>query len=158
MRRRCITTVLILAYLAAQLAGLPHVHAADGASHSSDHSRPHVHVSWSDHEQPGHDHVHNHHHHGRADDHDEHSHGQHPEPSSRHEHKHDHDNDAVYLPDGAGSPSVVKESDTCVAAMTPFAICEYVAAAYADNSPDDLFLGECSFGCALYLALRALRL
>jgi hypothetical protein len=162
MRRRCIKIVLIVAYLAGQLAGMPHAHSADGTAHVADHSRPHVHLSWVDHMRHVHDHEHHDHDHdhGHEDAPDEHSHGQHPEPSSGQ--NQDHNSDAVYLPDGAGAPSVVPSavnaSDACLPATTLLVMCTCMPAAPSESSPDDLFPGECSFGCPLYLALRALRL
>jgi hypothetical protein len=155
MARRCTTTLLMMAYLASQLAMVPHVHGASGENEPCDHNaRPHIHVSWFDHAGHSRDDGHAHHHECDA------NHSQLPSSDSN-AGRDGHDSNAVYVPNdtavslpGTGVillDSLQVVSTLAIAAIpTPTANFERLADAY---SP-----GESSPGCPLYLALRALRI
>ena len=155
MARRCTTTLLMMAYLASQLAMVPHAHGASGENQPCDHNaRPHVHVACFDHVGHSHDDGHTHH----QECVDSNSLAAVSDTSTRQD---DHDSDAVYLPNdpwgslptksvaSSGNLQVISTLVTAVA-HTPTAISECLSDV---NSPD-----ECSPGCPLYLALRALRI
>jgi len=157
MARRYTTSLLMMAYLASQLAMVPHAHGASSENVPSDHNaRPHVHVSWFHHENHGHEHG------------DEHKHNQdchhgdesHSQPAANTE-PDDHDSDAVYVPNHTALSLSTKSAPTpdsfeLVSTLTiatvpmPMAISRCSSGAYL---PD-----ECSSGCPLYPALRALRI
>ena len=156
MVRRCTTTLLMMVFLANQLAVVPHAHGDSSECRPSDHDarlHVHTHVLCADHAEHSHRGGHTH---GR-DCGESHS-----EPSrSESAPEHDHDSDAVYLPNDTGGSLPAKSivlphsfqvvSTLAVAAtLTPMAISESWAAA---DFPD-----KCSPGCPLYLALRALRI
>jgi hypothetical protein len=145
----------MLGYLASQMATVPHAHGRCGENQPSDHNaRHHVHVSWFEHDDHSHDGGHSHHH--ECDE------GNSQPPLSESNAEHDgHDSDAVYLPNDTGvslaSNSVVSlgsfqvVSTLAIAAVpTPTVFSESLAAAYSSDN--------CSSGCPLYLALRALRI
>src|SRR5215212_2833428 len=57
MARRSATTLLLIAYLASQMAAVPHAHGADCENQPADHdARPHFHISSA--AQVGHSHPH----------------------------------------------------------------------------------------------------
>jgi hypothetical protein len=162
MLRRGFSIVLILGYLAGQLAAVPHAHGQGGENQPCDHNaRPHIHihVSWFSHfghfhDDHSHDDEHTHHHECGGS----HSHPAFSDSNAGHD---DHDNDAVYLASDTGVSLLSKraESPDCLqfvsaqviaATPTPAAIAEPWAIAY---SP-----GEFSPRCPLYLALRTLRI
>jgi hypothetical protein len=138
-----------MAYLASQLAIVPHAHGRSGEGQSSDHdARPHFHVSWFGHAE------HDHHH--------DHVGGQsRPHSSEPDTDRGDHDSDAIYLPNDTGlslpgqsfvAPDNLQVVSTLTVAAAP------VPTANSNRVADAFFAGECSPGCPLYLALRALRI
>ena len=153
MARRCTTTMLMMAYLATQLAMVPHAHGASENQSSDHNARPHVHISWFGHIEHSHD--------DGCAYHDE-CDGSYSQPISFHfAPAHDHDSDAIYLPNDAGvslpvksvvAPSNFQDVSTLAVATTrtPTAVCETWAAAD--------FSDKCSPGRPLYLVLRALRI
>ena len=163
----------MMAFLAGQLAVVPHAHGASCNNQTSDHdSRPHVHLAWFEHADHEHDteHGHNHdgghgHHHGEHSHHDgeqEHHHdaNQSSQASSDTDCKHDdHDSDAVYLAVDSGDllPSQgVASPDLSAAAKLLCVPTAYLGPATSlhlvDGQPPD----QCAPSCPLYLALRAL--
>jgi hypothetical protein len=154
MIRRCTTTLLMMVFLAGQLAVVPHAHASCIQEQPPDHdARLHVHVSCFDHDEHSHDDGHLHHH--ECDNGHSQPHASQSIPAQ------DHDRDAVYLPTNAGDSLLVKSvvppgsfqvvaSFVVAATLAPSAASESWAAA---DFPD-----KCSPGCPLYLALRALRI
>ena len=153
MPRRCTTSVLMMAYLASQLAAAPHAHGATGETQPSDHNaRPHVHVGWFDHGDHAHDDGHRHHH--PCDENDSQ-----PPGSKSHGGDRDHDSDAVYLPNEAVAPSTKSAVSPASLAVSTLGIIASIAAPTASGySASTIFPDKCSSGCPLYLALRALRI
>jgi hypothetical protein len=159
MLRRSLSIALILGYLASQLAAVPHAHGGSSENQSSGHNvRPHIHISsfnLFDHSHDRHsDDGHAHHH--ECDD----SHSHSASSSSNAEHD-DHDNDAVYLPNDTGFslPSKSVVSLDCLQSVSTLAIAAIATpAARSEPSAVAYSPGECSLGCPLYLALRALRI
>jgi hypothetical protein len=107
MFRRCISTLVLLGFVAGQLAAIPHAHGGCSPEEQREHdARPHVHVGFC-----GHSHDHD-------DSHDGHSHNRATDkvsPASGQQVFDDdgacnieHDADAIYLPCVA-SPVAVKE-------------------------------------------------
>ena len=153
--RRYTTTMLMMAYLASQLAAVPHAHGASCENQPSDHNaRPHLHISCFDHESHSHDGGHTHHY--ECDE----CHSQ-PTPSDTNTGHDDHDSDAVYLPDDTGvslpSKNVASTEDlqvvsTLVIAAIPTTMA--ISASLADASSP----GTCTPACPLWLTLRALRI
>jgi hypothetical protein len=161
MVHRCLTLVLLTAYLATQMALVPHAHED---SQDSPEARPHVHVSWLDGEHShhaGHTHhaSHTHHedhaHHHGSDD--EHAATPQPEPANQQ----DHESDAVYLSEETPTISSGPEFDavsnllaiatfSTVATIGPPELSTAWAKAYSSD--------KCSPACPLYLALRTLRI
>lgn len=155
MVRRYMSTLLLFAYLASQVAMVPHAHGAErGHQPSSQAERPHVHASWF--EGVGHSHGDGHTHHHKRDA----SRSQ-PTSSDANAGHEDHDDDAVYLQSdttisllskSVTTPDILQVNVTALAAAVsvPIVVGECIADA---NLP-----GECSSDCPLYLALRALRI
>lgn len=155
MIRRYTSTLLLFAYLASQLAMVPHSHGAESGHQPSGHNIcPHFHTSWF--ENVGHSHGDGHTHHHKRDA----SHSQ-PTSSDANSGHEDHDNDAVYLQSdttvslpskSVTTPDSLQVNVTALVAAVPVSI--VVDECIADaNLP-----GECSSDCPLYLALRALRI
>jgi hypothetical protein len=145
MVRRSIATVLILAYLAFQLAAVPHAHEAIVAA---DHGATHVHVSWLAGEcsDSGHGHQ------GHSHEHAGHSHT--PDRPAEPE----HDSDAVYF---SNDPVVVGKTLNAINHLTfcPIAIVPTpLRSESAVCSSDAIFAENCRTHCPLYLELRALRI
>jgi hypothetical protein len=115
MFRRCVCILVLLGFIAGQLAVVPHAHGGYSPEEQRQHdARPHVHVGFC-----GHSHEHNH-------SHDGHSHS-HPTdkaaPASVEQLSNggcgpcvEHDADAIYLPCGASSPATVKDQRTASSA------------------------------------------
>jgi hypothetical protein len=130
MTYRLVTTLLTLAYFVGQLAAPHHAHGSSRENAPSNHdARPHFHLSCMTH--------------------------------GDHDHKHDHESDAIYLANGADLSLPIKSvaAPVCLTLVSNLAI-ETIAAPPVSfhastkaNSPD-----KCSPSCALYLALRALRI
>ena len=155
MVHRCLTLVLVTAYLATQMAMLPHAHEGDKASHETS---PHVHVSWLDGEHThhaSHTHHENHaHHHGSEDEHDA---APQPEPANQQ----DHESDAVYLSEETPTISSGAEFDAisnllAIATFSTVATISPTELSTAWAKPN--FADKCSSACPLYLALRTLRI
>lgn len=146
MKRRCLTAALAVAYLAFQLATVPHAHEAVAAS---EHHGPHVHVSWFAGESES-----SHTHHGHSHDHANYSHT--PDRSADSE----HDSDAVYLSNDPGIVVVGKtltaadELPVCPIAAVPL----FQASGTSVNGADVVSSTNCRTHCPLYLVLRALRI
>jgi len=157
MARRYTNTFLIMAYLAGQLAAVPHAHGAGGENQPSDHNaRPHFHVSWFEHGCHSHDHGHTHDHDGDGD-------GSHSAPHSADSNtSHDgHDSDAVYLPNEIGTPSLGKSVnllDSPELVSTLAIVAAPTATTALGFSTEAYFPEKCNSGCPLYLVLRALRI
>lgn len=111
MFRRCITTLVLLGFVACQLATVPHAHGDCSAEQQREHdARPHIHVGSC-----GHSHDHN-------SSHGEHSHRPliDSQPPAHDELPRndcgasyaEHDVDAIYLPCGATYPAVTKDQRT----------------------------------------------
>jgi hypothetical protein len=155
MNRRSITLVLCMTYVASQLATMPHAHEVASHDHGA---RPHVHVSWLDREsttQHGHSHHPGHSHRHKND--------------ARHEHHvpnspagEDHDSDAVYIANESGMASHGSNIDALDSLMRASTLGVVQAAAVpsliVDCSIDATFSRNCKPACALYLALRTLRI
>lgn len=154
MVRRYTNTLLMIAYLASQLATLPHAHGANSENQPCDHNaRSHVHVSWFHHEDHSHEHE---------DGHSDHHHcdGTHSQPAADTE-PGDHDSDAVYLPNDTGfslPTKTVATSDSFHLVTTLTIATVPVPMAISQFSSDAHLPDKCSAGCPLYLALRALRI
>jgi hypothetical protein len=161
MVHRCLTIVLITAYVATQMAMVPHAHEGSNASHET---RPHVHVSWLDEEHShhaGHTHHVNHahqdghaHHHGCEAEHA-------PAPQPGPENQHDHESDAVYLSEETPVISSGLEFDVVsnllgIATLSIVATVSPLELSTAWARPN--FSDKCSPACPLYLALRTLRI
>lgn len=146
MVRRSISLLLLLGVVANQLASIPHGHDTHGANEHD--ARPHVHLAWFWH---GHDH---------ADHRHEHSGPQACGGSVRHDN--DHDADAIYLAisfgltraaaNDFGAVRIAPIAALSVALPSCLPFGDRSTAAWAElhplRAPD----------CALYLALRALRI
>jgi hypothetical protein len=156
MFRRGASILLIVVYLAGQLAAAPHAHARTMSEPSHHDARPHVHVSWFGHGHTHEDgHSHHHHHHDGANE--SQAAASYSATSSE-----DHDSDAVYLPNETGQSFLLSK---IAGSPDDFATNSWIAiapAALPPNGPPQLcgasFFGNCSPGTPLYLALRALRL
>lgn len=161
MTRLFITSLLTLAYLFGQLATPPHAHGSSRVNEPADHdARPHFHFSVTSHGGHRHDLEHDHedahsHHHDCDELHTQ------PVSAAADAECDDHDSDAIYLPNGPGF-SLPTKCDTvpvCLTVFSNFAIAtiatppEYFPASTEANFPD-----KCSPHCALYLALRTLRI
>lgn len=183
MSRRLLTTLLMVAFLAGQLAVVPHAHGASRNNQPSDHdSRPHVHLVWFEHTDNQHDVEHSHDHdrdHGHRH-HGEHSHheaehgqhqgseqGRHPgdtsqpsQASSDTDCKHDdHDSDAVYLAVDPGDLLLsqgVASPDLCAAVTVMYVPTAQLVAATSRHLADAQPPDQYAPSCPLYLALRAL--
>jgi hypothetical protein len=157
MPYRAITILVLLGYLAGQMAAMPHAHATAHADHPW---QPHVHLSVDDAAHVHHSHDGRHHHDdGRHDDDIDP-----PNANGALVAAEDHDADAVYVSavvqatsrSGVDSGIHAKclspqatPADVCIAAL------EWVSKALA--------LSDCASGiiephCALYLSLRTLRI
>jgi hypothetical protein len=155
MARRSTTSLIIVTYIAGQLAMVPHSHGAVGISQSSDHNAsPHIHVSWFDRVDHSHDDGHSHHHeHG--------SHHSHRTTSDADTVPVDHDSDAVYLPNeiGVSLSSKPVVSPDCLSFIATIVIdAAHTPMAQSESGLVALSLGECSPNFPIYLALRALRI
>lgn len=160
MARRIAVTLLLVAYLAGQWAAIPHAHAGD-SQHAGHGTQSHIHVSWfGDHaHEHGSSHDHHHEHHG-----DE-SHSHQPAESSTDPANggcDGHDSDAVYLPEEVGQITIAAKTTNPID-ESQFSLLLVVAAAIARPGTVTDFESariaeECSPGCPLFLALRALRI
>ncbi len=163
MFRRWLTIVLVVGYIACQMAVVPHAHAHQGADHDL---RAHVHWDWfsgqherreaattDSHAHAGHEH--HGHHHG-------HSYKQPPvAPTSTVPDGTDHDATCVYVPNcehvsSTASPilSDLNELATVIDAADFFASVAPPLLPSFHAPPEDLLVG----GCALILRLRTLRI
>jgi hypothetical protein len=160
MKRRIVTAVALIAYLAGQWAALPHAHAGErNSDHSGHNSRPHVHFSWFGHD--GHSHAHEH---DGADHHRSRHSRRSAEPvcDASLEKPADHESDAIYLPDEVGAAATAAKNATTVdlLVISPF-MSSAISMGPADGIADTTawrIADESSIGCPLYLALRALRI
>ena len=100
MLRRTATALLMMVYVAGQLAMVPHLHAQNMAGSTPDHGeRPHVHL--------GHGHHDHDHHHGAA--HHGHSHNSQVVSTDQTTiASGNHDQDALYFPDEVGPSTAAK--------------------------------------------------
>lgn len=161
MVHRCLTLVLVTAYLATQMALVPHAH--DDSQHSPE-ARPHVHVSWLDGEHSHHaghthrashiHHVDHAHHHGTEGEHV-------AAPQSEPANQPDHESDAVYLSEETPTISSGPEFDVVnnllvIATFSTVATISPTELSTAWAKPN--FSDKCSPACPLYLALRTLRI
>jgi len=146
MFRRCISILLLLGFVASQLAAVPHAHA--GRSDAGHDAHPHVHLAWFCHD-----------HHGeREHDHDSHE----STPGRSIGTDREHDCDAVYL---SRNPLRNQSVETAVSDMRSTAVATLPVAV-----PSSFLLSEQPSpvaadalpsrapNCALYLTLRALRI
>lgn len=153
MANRRTTTLLMMAYLASQLAAVPHAHG--GGGQPSDHNaRSHVHVSWFAWLS----------HFPDRDTHHEECDACHSLPiSSDLTGEHDgHDSDAVYLANETGTASLVGKSVISLDSLQFVSMLAIAAApmtsAICDCWAEASFPDKCSSGTPLYLTLRALRI
>jgi hypothetical protein len=160
MLRRGLSIVLILGYVASQLAAVPHAHSGD-PFHQNHASAPHVHLSWFG--DTHHAHRHN-----------RHDHGDH-QPAGRSETAlpfssgvvqsagHDHDADAIYL------PTVVAAGKTTDARHSMLVSDEAPVTSDAGSLSASVILhssflirhsrpNHSVWHCALYLQLQTLRI
>jgi hypothetical protein len=154
MFRRSTSTLLIVIYVAGQLAAVPHAHGGNVGASSEHDSRPHVHVSWFGH---SHDdgHTHDHHHHYDVS----HSSTDFSEWSSG---SNDHDSNAVYLPNETGNLYLackISGSPNPLDAVQALPVAAAIEPAdHSGQLCKANFSGNCCPGTPLYLALRALRI
>jgi hypothetical protein len=154
MVRHFTTTLLMMVFLASQLAVVPHSHGAICLEQHRGHdARPHIHVSWFG--QAEHAHGEGHTHHQECG-------GSQCQPSlTDSDSGHDHDSDAVYLPNDAGdslpTKCVIAPDNIHVVALLGIALTPTRTAISESWAVAD-FHDKCSSGCPLYLALRALRI
>jgi hypothetical protein len=164
MFRRCLTAVLVMGYLACQMAAVPHAHAFQAADHDL---RAHVHLNWfvGFHEETStatrkstNDHGHSRHggHRGLSQD------EQPTNPVLANHDESDHDATCIYVPhDEHVSASAMSSFPACLDLTTAFAswdasavLCSHATPAAHHAPPEDLLVG----GCALILRLRTLRI
>jgi hypothetical protein len=103
MLRRCISTLVLIGFVAGQLVAVPHAHAGLSPEAQRKHdAQPHVHV--------GHSHGHSHSHGGHSHDHA----GDRPSPTKSVPPPKgtEHDANAVYLPGGASATVTVRQQRT----------------------------------------------
>ena len=149
MFRRCVSLLVLLGFIAGQLATVPHAHGANCHSGGHEHdSRLHFHLG-------GHDHPHRHDQGGR--------HGAVPGESfpvpGGSTGKQDHDADAIYLADGAAIALAAGHESaggaaTFVSAEVPGKVWQFDGGAAAPFHPPDSLpaVGK------LFLTLRTLRI
>ncbi len=166
MFRRYVTIVLILGYVASQMASLSHAHGSQPAGHDE---RPHVHGSWitrllgiADEATNERDASHRHHDHSHGGHSHTHDRPQAPsvptEPANP-----DHDSTCIYLADG-GHGALNSGTGAFFASVfhqahfADEAVCSHLQATpiivrQLQRPPDSLLSG-----CALILKLRTLRI
>ncbi len=160
--RRFLTAVLIMGYLACQMATVPHAHAHQTADHDF---RAHVHWDWfagrSDGDATATPESSAHHGHVHRGDHHGHSHEQPSTPTPAEHNGSDHDATCVYVPHNAHvSAAAMASFPPCGKLATAIAACDYFASVDPRPSlsfhvpPEDSLIG----GCALILRLRTLRI
>jgi hypothetical protein len=162
MFRRCVSILVLLGFVAGQLAAVPHAHGGCSSEQQREHdARPHVHVGSC-----SHSHDHN-------DSHDGHSHSHatdKPAPASGEQLSNsgcgpyvEHDADAIYLPCGASSPVAVKDQRTASSAdpISSADTASYATCLLPDprnaSAPIHPPNGHSS-GAKLFLTLRNLRI
>lgn len=159
MYRRCISSLLLVAYVAGQWAVMPHAHGDESATLSQKHSsRPHVHLGTVRHDHASHHHDHPHSH-GKS------AVGQVLKLAAGQcviTDPHDHDADAVYLASSVNSITVGKVgSQTLNVARPAMHLNWMVLAAELDQPTFGENWHPPAFriaGCDFILALRALRI
>jgi hypothetical protein len=162
MFRRILTALLIVGYVASQMAALPHAHAAEPAGHGG---RAHVHGDWLTRLAGNNTPSHSHHHAKGAGHHHGHSRSQGnstpaPEPAAPFEPA--HDDDCVYLPELATGLNQVRPADELCQLGDSIAYIDEAAASAESfrlgvarrHLPPYKLVGH----CALYLTLRILRI
>lgn len=166
MFRRGISSLLVVGYVAMQMAAAPHAHPAD-PFHLDHSTAPHIHVSWFG----GVDHGDRPHHHGHHHSHDRHGHhhchapypNAPPDGTARVEVAADgHKGDAIYLPTGT---SAGHSTDTLQRMMpTDKALISFDADDLTPPALGPLTLAArhaqlrpSGSRCALFLELRTLR-
>jgi hypothetical protein len=158
MYRRLTAIIVLVAFLAGQLATVPHAHAHGGDNSAADHDvRPHFHVGGLHRHSHEHAHERGHAHHHEHDHETDHAHSPQGEAGSADA---DHDSDAVYLADDH-SAAFVGTSATTVAFGHAVSAITAPAFTCAPRQPfpiDFEFPDICRSRCPLYLILRALRI
>jgi hypothetical protein len=161
MPRRVVSTLLIVAYVASQLAALPHAHG----SQSEHDQRPYVHGGWltstfASKRDSGHGHGHHHHGHEHS-----HSHGNSADPVPLppiDRTSGDHDDDCVYLPYALVATKLIRVAAEAGQFSQPVATSQFVANSSSPTAfslPQQTALHGCrGEHCALYLTLRTLRI
>src|SRR5262245_13412110 len=150
MYRRCVSALVLLGFVAGQLAAAPHTHAGFLPEDQREHdARPHIHLG-------GHSHHHGHSHGGHS-----HGHSTDPKPSRGHvaELGVEHEADAIYLPRQVFVPAAGEVQKTVASATS-------ITAAGATPLPPDLSespapthpADEHPLGAKLFLTLRNLRI
>lgn len=162
MLQRFLCAILLLGYVASQMAALPHAHASQPPGHSS---RPHLHSGWF----MGLAHEARVHHHRHSHDAGEHGHQHSP---SRHDFElpsnvafaaePGHDEDAVYVAD-AVQLGKVRAHTNLTTQLEKSATTVIAPVVTPTEGQLFLWLPETAFphrpgGCALYLTLRTLRI
>jgi len=143
MLRRCISLLLVIGFIAGQLAPVPHAHGAgDAAVHDA---RPHVHLAWFCHDH----------------EHEQHDHGHQTAPPRSLYPGCDHDSDAVYF-DSNPIPNRIAGPDLAKVTSEPIApLYLAVSTCTPTDRPSAMWAHTPSLrapDCALYLTLRALRI
>jgi hypothetical protein len=114
MFRRCVSTLVLIGFVAGQLAAVPHAHGGCSPEEQREHdARPHVHVGFCGHSHD-HDDSHSGHAHNRATDEVSPASGQQLFDGGGARNA-EHDADAIYLPCGA-YPVAVKDQRTASSA------------------------------------------
>jgi len=154
MLRRCISTLVLIGFVASQLAAVPHAHAGLSPEAQRKHdAQPHVHV--------GHSHGHSHSHGGHSNEYA----GDKPSPtkSAPPPEGTEHDANAVYLSGGASAPITVRQQHTSESIRSLLAANDGVnvawlylpqPAAAAPIRPPDAHAGSSK----VFLTLRNLRI
>ena len=157
MFRRCISILVLVGFLAGQLAAAPHAHGGYSAQQQREHdAKPHVHVGHGGHTHP---------HHSHSATPKSHSPKTDATPSSgpvqlAGDCSFDHERDAVYLATGAISAAGIKEqgSDIGELSVDPVAnVASLLAPACRDVPPFHPPDRE-AFVAKLFLTLRTLRI
>ena len=152
MFRKGVSIVVLLGFVAGQVAAMPHAHG-DCTLRDDHDSRPHAHTLCVG--EAGHRHAH---HHDVADTRMTHSH---PPVSQAIGEQDDHDSDAVYLANDISVFLASKITSVPTGGQVLYAVVYPVASsltAAADYSAAAFFPNECSSSRPLYLELRALRI
>jgi hypothetical protein len=157
MLRRSLSMLVMLGYLAGQLAAVPHAHADDPA-HEHQLALPHIHLADLGGVAHGHKHGHGHVHRHEAP-------ASQREGASHHDRLQgsgDHDEDAIYLPTPAYGSAISGADQVKVLATPAFlhfvANTSFLGALAADHAALHRPPCEQASACTFCLSMRALRI